>query len=138
MLKLTVVGNLGRDAEVKQLNSGMTVISFSVAHTDRWKTQGGEKRENTTWVQCSIWRKQGESIEIAKYLTTGRSVAVEGSPSARAYNDNEGEAKSSLELRVFNIELMGLTQSTKEQSKTQPSKPTPPTPTDEGDDDLPF
>jgi single-strand DNA-binding protein len=106
MLKTIVFGNIGNDAEIRSINATMSVISFSVAHSEKWTNPQGEQQERTTWVRCSLWRKP-ESVKIANYLRKGTKVLVEGQPSASAWIGNDGTAQASLELRVTNIELGG-------------------------------
>lgn len=121
MIQLTVVGYLGKDAEVKTVGDNK-VINFSVAHTETYKDKNGEKQSKTSWVDCSQWVK---SDAVAKYLTKGKPVAVSGEPSARAYKAADGEAKSSLCLRVEELQLIGGT-TEKEPGEEEPK------------DDLPF
>ncbi len=141
MLKTFLTGNIGRDAELRTLDSGTTAISFNVAVTEKYKDRSGQQVENTTWVNCTKWVQPGGSTKIADYLKKGTKVLVEGKPSARAYTANTGEAKASLELRVDNIELLGGSQ----QGNSQPARtagPASTTPSPEidqqVDDELPF
>lgn len=98
MLKTQVIGNLGKDAEVKEVN-GKKVIEFSVCHS--YKKQGGESV--SVWVNCSKW---GDTTTIAPYLKKGTKVWCDGTPSVDAWI-KDGEAKSSLRLSVSQIELLG-------------------------------
>jgi single-strand DNA-binding protein len=116
MLKIIFSGNLGNDAEVKNVN-GTNAISFSVAHTEKYRGRDGQTVENTTWMRCTLWRKP-EASSIAQYLKKGTKVLIEGKPEARAYVTSAGQAAASLEVRVDNVELMsGNTQ----QQQQQPS-----------------
>lgn len=100
-------GNLGGDAEVRDIGNDRSVISFSVAVTERWKAANGEKQEKTTWVRCSLWRKTGNT-SVAQYLKKGQGVIVEGTPSARAYMlDGHAEPKASLEVTVQDLHFVG-------------------------------
>ncbi len=101
MLKLQVIGNLGKDAEVRTVN-GKTVIGFSVAHTEKY-TSNGQQQQKTTWVNCSYWT---DKTAIAPYLKKGTSVYVEGSPDVRVWGD-AGNQKASMELRVLSVQLLG-------------------------------
>lgn len=100
------IGHLGADATVRTLESGATVIGFSLAITEKWKDQQGNQMERTDWVNCSIWRQPGQSTAIGQYLRKGGKVYVEGKPTARAYKTDAGEARASLELRVDRVELL--------------------------------
>lgn len=140
MLRLQLIGNIGRDAELRTLDSGTTAISFNVAVTEKYKDRSGQQVENTTWVQCTKWVQPGGSTKIADYLTKGTKVLVEGKPSARAYTAKSGEAAASLELRVDNLELLSPVAQTNSQPARQatPSAPAAPSIDDEVTDDLPF
>lgn len=104
-LKLEIIGNLGADATLRDINSSKA-ISFSVAHGEKYKNQEGVEVEKTTWVNCTIWKYQGQSIEIAKYLKKGTMVAVEGTPSVRGYQTQQGQNAASLECRVTDLKLL--------------------------------
>lgn len=119
MIRLQIIGALGSDAEVRQLDNGRSAISFSVAHSEKWKDQSGQQQERTTWVRCTIWRKS-DQVAIAQYLTKGTKVLAEGEPSARAYLSSTGAPTGSLELNVKNIELLGG--GTRTQGQAQPTQ----------------
>ena len=102
---IVVVGNLGRDPEMRYTASGTPVTSFSVATTRRWKSAEGEDREKTTWFRVSAW---GQLAEVCnQYLTKGRLVLVEGEVDASAWTGNDGEARATLELRARNVQFLG-------------------------------
>lgn len=103
MIKLQIVGNLGKDCIVKEVN-GKNVINFSVAHTERYKDAQGNQKERTTWVECAYWT---DRTAVAQYLTKGKMVYAEGSPEADPYTNKEGQAAATLRMRVQNIQLLG-------------------------------
>ncbi len=103
MIKLQIVGNLGKDCIVKEVN-GKNVINFSVAHTERYKDAQGNQKERTTWVECAYWT---DRTAVAQYLTRGKMVYAEGSPEADSYTNKEGQAAATLRMRVQNIQLLG-------------------------------
>jgi single-strand DNA-binding protein len=103
MIKLQVIGNLGRDCLVKEIN-GKNVINFNVAHTERYKDAQGVQKERTTWVECAYWT---DKTGISPYLTKGQMVYVEGAPEADAYMNKENQAAATLRMRVANIQLLG-------------------------------
>ena len=103
MLKLLVIGHLGKDATVNNVN-GKNVINFTAAHTEKYKDAQGTQIDKTTWVECSYWT---ERIAIAPYLKKGTQVYAEGIPEIRNYTTNDGRTGSSLVLRVTNIQLLG-------------------------------
>ncbi len=103
MIKLQIVGNLGKDCIVKEVN-GKNVINFSVAHTERYKDAQGNQKERTTWVECAYWT---DRTAVSQYLTRGKMVYAEGSPEADSYTNKEGQAAATLRMRVLNIQLLG-------------------------------
>lgn len=106
MLKLTAIGHLGADCVVRNAG-GTNAINFDVAHTEKFRDAQGVQTEKTTWIRCTLWRKP-ESSGIAAYLKKGQLVYVEGTPHSNAWIDNQsGTAKSSLDLRVDKVELLG-------------------------------
>ena len=142
MIKLQIIGNLGKDCIVKEIN-GKHVINFSVAHSERFKDAQGNQKERTTWVECAYWT---DRTAIAPYLLKGTTVYAEGSPEADAYSNKEGQAAATLRMRVQNIQLLG---SNREQGSNQgnvtntgmgtaPVVKTEPANTSAPVDDLPF
>lgn len=103
MIKLQIIGNLGKDCIVKEVN-GKNVINFSVAHTERYKDSQGNQKDRTTWVECAYWT---DRTAVAQYLTKGRTVYAEGTPEADAYTNKEGQAAATLRMRVLNVQLLG-------------------------------
>ncbi len=103
MIKLQVIGNLGKDCIVKEIN-GKNVINFSVAHSERFKDAQGNQKERTTWVECAYWT---DKTAVAQYLTKGRTVFAEGSPEADPYTNKEGQAAATLRMRVQTVQLLG-------------------------------
>jgi len=106
MIKLQIIGNLGKDCIVSEVN-GKSVINFSVAHSERYKDAQGNQKERTTWVECAYWT---DRTNISQYLVKGKTVYVEGSPSADAYTNKEGQVSATLRLRVQSLQLLGGTQ----------------------------
>ncbi|MEO7309709.1 MAG: single-stranded DNA-binding protein [Chitinophagaceae bacterium] len=103
MIKLQVIGNLGKDCLVNSVN-GKNVINFNVAHTEKYKDSQGNQNEKTTWVECAYWT---DKTAIAPYLKKGTMVFAEGTPEVRQYTRNDGTSGSSLSLRVVNVQLLG-------------------------------
>ncbi len=103
MIKLQIVGNLGKDCIVKEVN-GKNVINFSVAHTERFKDSQGNQKEKTTWVECAYWT---DRTTIAQYLTKGKTVYAEGAPEADAYLNKDNQAAATLRMRVQSVQLLG-------------------------------
>ena len=103
MIKLQIVGNLGKDCIVKEVN-GKNVINFSVAHTERFKDSQGNQKERTTWIECAYWT---DRTAVAPYLKKGQLVYAEGSPEADGYMNKENQAAATLRMRVQNLQLLG-------------------------------
>lgn len=103
MIKLQVIGNLGKDCVVNTVN-GKTVMNFTVAHTEKFKDSSGNQREKTIWVECSYW---SDRTGVAPYLKKGTQVYVEGAPEVRTYTTQDGKSGASLSIRVASIQLLG-------------------------------
>lgn len=103
MIKLQVIGNLGKDAIVNNVN-GKNVINFTVAHTEKFKDAQGNPKDRTTWVDCAYWT---DRTAIAPYLKKGTSVYVEGTPDVRTYTTQDGRQGASLTLRIVSVQLLG-------------------------------
>src|SRR6187397_2572747 len=106
MIKLQVIGNLGKDCVVNTVN-GKNVINFTVAHTEKYRDSQGNNQEKTTWVDCAYW---SDKTGVAQYLTKGTQVYVEGQPEARSFQRNDGTPGSTLSLRVREVQLLGSKQ----------------------------
>jgi single-strand DNA-binding protein len=138
MIKLQVIGHLGRDANKNEVG-GKTVINFTVAHSENFTDKNGEKQSKTLWVDCAKW---GEQTGILPYLTKGSQVYVEGQPEVRTW-EKDGKSGASLTLRVSQIQLIGGRTEQQQQQRQQP-EPTYQnpaiTPIDyaDVDSDLPF
>lgn len=94
---LTIAGNVGRDAELKSLQSGETVLNFSVA-VDNGKDKNGNKRD-ATWFDCAVWGKRAESLQ--SYIKKGTKLTLSGRPGARAH-----DGKAYLQLTVNELTFM--------------------------------
>ena len=143
MIKLQVIGNLGKDCIVNTVN-GKNVINFTVAHTEKYRDSQGNNQERTTWVDCAYWT---DRTGISPYLLKGKQVYVEGNPEVRTFTRNDGTAGASLSLRVREVQLLGGRGESGVPSSSMPgtesyssSKTSIPSATDinEPVDDLPF
>lgn len=103
MIKLQAIGNLGKDAQVNQVN-GKNVINFTVAHTERYRDSAGGQKEKTTWVECAYWT---DRIGVVPYLKRGAQVYIEGTPEVRQFTRTDGTAGATLSLRVLSLQLVG-------------------------------
>ncbi len=103
MIKMQVIGNLGKDCMVNTVN-GKNVINFTLAHTEKYKDSQGVNQEKTTWVDCAYWT---DRTAISPYLTQGKQGFVEGTPEVRSFTRQDGTAGASLSLRVREVQLLG-------------------------------
>ncbi len=103
MIRLTVIGNIGNDAEIKMINDSK-VINFTVAHNERITTKDRVIENVTTWVECSLWVKPDN--KLAEYIKKGNKIYLEGYPNVRVYKDKEENIKYSLNLNVNKLELL--------------------------------
>ncbi len=103
MIKLQVIGNLGKDCLTNSVN-GKSVMNFNVAHTEKYKDASGQQKERTTWVECAYW---SDRTAVAPYLRKGTQVFVEGTPEVRTFTRNDGTFGASLTLRVNTVQLLG-------------------------------
>lgn len=130
MIKLTLIGNLGRDAMLRDVQ-GKHVISFSVAHTEKYKDTAGVQKDKTVWVECSYW---SERVNLVPYLKKGNQVYVEGQPNIEVYENKDGEKVAGIKLRVTQVQLLGnkTTESNQHSGSSQQSN------SHLNADDLPF
>lgn len=103
MVKLQVIGHLGQDATVNNVN-GKTVINFSVAHSEKFKNKEGVEVNKSVWVSCAYWT---DKTNVVSYLKKGTQVYAEGAPEAKTYrNQATNEVMPQLSLRVTSIQLL--------------------------------
>lgn len=117
MLKFSLIGRIGADAEVRYHN-GQQAISFPIAHNEKYKDKDGVKHEKTTWVNCTIWR--GKDTTLAKHLKKGMQLYLEGSPGFKIYKTKQGESAISVSMRVKEFSYIdgGKKEEPKEQAPT--------------------
>ena len=102
--KAILIGNLGKDPELKYTQSGKAVASFSLATTERWTSQDGQKQEQTVWHNIVAWGRTGELAK--EYLAKGRQVYIEGRINNRSYDDKEGNKKYITEVVANQILIL--------------------------------
>ena len=105
MNKIIVIGNLGRDPEMRYTPNGQSVTSFSVASNRKYTTAAGERREETEWFNVSAWGKLGEVCN--QYLTKGSQVFVEGRLSSRSYQGQDGQMRFVNEINLTDVQFLG-------------------------------
>lgn len=118
MLQLTATGNVGKDATITQTGTDHA-INFSVATNRKYTNGKGVQVEETKWIDCTIWRRKDESLDIAQYLKAGTKVLVQGEPDVRWYVNGNGEVVTVQTLRVRSQELL----SSKKEEVPTPANP---------------
>lgn len=103
MLKLALIGNLGKDCNTNVVN-GNHVINFSVAHSDKIRDQENNLIEKTVWVECAYWT---EKTGVVNFLRKGQQVYAEGIPEVKSFTKKDGSTGISLSLRVMYLQLVG-------------------------------
>jgi len=126
-----IIGNVGRDPQLRYLPDGQAVCNFPVAVNRRWTDrQTGEQRSKATWFNVSCWGKLAENIHL--YVTKGRLVLAEGAVEARAWTDREGNPRANLELRATDVKFLGS------KDDRSPIGDNDLDDGDQGDHDMPF
>lgn len=103
--KVILVGNLGRDAELRYTPGGAAVSKFSIATTEMWNDKSGQRQERTEWHNIDLWGKQAETL--SEYLVKGKQVYVEGRLQTDEYTDKEGVKRKSTRVRCERVVLLG-------------------------------
>src|SRR3954471_1820105 len=103
--KVILVGNLGRDAELRYTPGGAPVATLNLATTEVWNDKGGQKQEKTEWHRIVLWGKSAESLN--EYLVKGKQIYVEGRLQTRQWDDKDGNKRYTTEIRGDRIVLLG-------------------------------
>lgn len=132
--KATLIGNLGKDPEIRYAASGDAIANFSLATTENWKDKAsGEKKEATEWHRCVAYGKLAEII--GQYVKKGSSLYVEGSIHTRKWTDKDGQDRYSTEIKVSEMKMLGGKQESQPQQAPQAKKVSH---GDELESDIPF
>jgi len=105
MNKVILIGRLGKDPELRTLESGASVANFSLATNEKYKDRNGEYQERTEWHNCTAWGKRAEVIE--KYVQKGQHLIVEGKINTDKWTDSDGNERRSTKIVVTNFEFIG-------------------------------
>ncbi len=136
--KVILIGNLGRDPELRFTQGGTAVANLSIATSETWNSKEGQKQERTEWHRVVLWDKLAE---IAKeYLSKGRQVYLEGRLQTRVWKDNDGNKRYTTEIRGDQLVMLGG-KGEQPQAQTNISPPTTEAelePFQATDDDVPF
>jgi single-strand DNA-binding protein len=133
--KAILIGNLGRDPELRYTQHGQAVANFTLATNESWTDKSGERVERTEWHRIVAWGKVGELC--AQYLSKGRTVYVEGRIQTREWEDKDGHKRSTTEINAQTVQFLGGARGESDagpRSSEAPSEEAPPTP----GDDIPF
>ncbi len=103
--KITVVGNLGRDPELRYTPQGNAVCNFSMATNEKKRDKSGESQDVTTWFRITLWGKQAENA--SKYLTKGSSVYIEGRLRLEEWSDRDGKIRYTLDVQATDMQFIG-------------------------------
>ena len=103
--KVILVGNLGRDAELRYTPGGAAVATLNMATTEVWNDKAGQRQEKTEWHRVVLWGKSAESLN--EYLTKGKQIYVEGRLQTRQWDDKDGNKRYTTEIRGDRIVLLG-------------------------------
>ena len=129
--KAILIGNLGRDPELRYTKSGQAVANISLATNERWKDKDGQSQERTEWHRIVTWGKTAELC--AQYLAKGRTTYLEGRLQTREYEDKDGIKRYTTEVVAQNVTFLGGGRG--EGANGSPIADGPPAPPD---DDIPF
>lgn len=129
--KVSIIGNLGKDPEIRTTPSGKKVANFSVCTSDRWTDKEGKKQESAQWHRLVAWGPLAEIIE--KYVRKGSQAYFEGKLDYRKYTGKDGIERYSTEIVVSEMQMLGGKSAESAPQSSQESMPIPP-----DDDSLPF
>lgn len=135
--KVILVGNLGKDPEVRFTPNGKALAKFPVATSEKWTDQDGNRQERTEWHNVVVWGKQAETC--GQYLSKGRQVYVEGAIRSRQYDDKDGNKRYITEIVARDVRFLGgggaTTRAQHEPVSVPPGEDVGPP---GADDDIPF
>ena len=107
--KVTLIGNLGNDPEVRSTTGGNRVATFSLATSRSWNDQSGNRQEKTEWHRCVVWNTKGSQLAdiVEKYVRKGDKLYVEGRIEYRQWQDKDGQTRYSTEINVRELIMLG-------------------------------
>jgi single-strand DNA-binding protein len=137
--KIILIGNLGRDPELRYTPQGTPVCSFTVATNEKRKDKAGEMQDFTTWFRVTLWGRQAETA--SQYLTKGRPIYVEGRLRLEEWTDRDGKQRNTLEVHATDMQFIGGGRADEAGATGTKPSPSPDNPSSDGevsDDDIPF
>ena len=134
--KVTLIGRLGQDPEIRFTGDGAAVASFSVATNESWKDQSGETQDRTEWHRVVMYGRMAETA--TEYMKKGQMVYVEGRLHTREWEDQNQIKRKTTEIRCDNFTMLGRRSDAPTGQSQGAMSPSPSAPASEVDDDLPF
>ena len=138
--KIILVGNLGRDPELRYTPQGTPVCTFSLATNERRKDKNGEMQDQTTWFRVTLWNRQAETA--SQYLQKGRPVYIEGRLRVEEFTDRDGKQRHSLEVTATEMQFIGSRHdegsAPPERAASTAASAGPAEPAELSDEDIPF
>jgi len=134
--KVILIGNLGKDPEIRSLESGDKMAKFSLATSESYKNKDGQKVDQTEWHNIVLWRGLAEVAE--KYLKKGSTIYLEGKIRSRSWDDKEGNKRYTTEIIGDTFTMLGSKREESQQSFEPIEKPSNNQPSNDVADDLPF
>jgi single-strand DNA-binding protein len=140
--KVILIGNLGRDPELRYTQGGQAVANFTLATTENWTNRSGEREERTEWHRIVVWGKTAELC--AQYLSKGRTAYVEGRLQTREWEDRDGQKRRTTEINAQTVQFLGSPRGAGNPAETErgrapaPAEADEPQPPPPPEDDIPF
>ena len=136
--KVILIGNLGRDPEVKYTQTGTAVANLNVATNEVWTDKAGQKQERTEWHRVVVWGKQAQIV--GEHLAKGKQVYVEGSLQTRSWDDRDGNKRYTTEVRAVRVLMLGRAEAGAGRVEAEIPGPetVPETGPEMSDDEVPF
>lgn len=131
--KAMLIGNVGQDPEIRNVQGGAKVATFSLATTERWKDRNGDTKEVTEWHRITAWDKRADFVEA--YVRKGNQVFVEGKITTRQWTDQDGKKNYTTEIQASNIQILVRREDISEKPSTGREQSLNP---EDNPQDLPF
>lgn len=107
VFETTFIGNIGRDAAINDMGNGLFAINFPVAHNKNWRERkSGNMQTRTTWINCTLWKKNDANLRVVDFLKKGTLVELKGTPVAKGFLGEDGQIKAEIRLNVENVNIL--------------------------------
>jgi single-strand DNA-binding protein len=134
--KVILVGNLGRDPEVRYTRNGTAVATLNIATTETWTDKDGQRQDRTEWHRVVAWSKLAEIVK--EYLSKGQQVYIEGKLQTRSWDDREGNKRYTTEVKADQMVMLGGRRDAGDRGSEPPPGPENEEPFEAKEDDVPF